>query len=278
MNGNALNGRLELIAARSEATGRTALRHQYHSVPFHLSKAYWDGRVLLAQVVNPTAGIFAGDRMESHVSVEEGASLLVTSPSASRAHTMAPDGETAYLYQSFRVAKDGWLEVFPELFIPQRASSYRQRTEIEVAEGGSLYFIETLAPGRVAHGELLAYRHLDWSFSLRVGGRLLAVERALVEPPDRCWMLDVAGWEKAYYASIWMVGGDLANLPEAAIVEIESMTEAGARLTGVSRLSEGVYAVKVLAESSLALRRTLNAVRALLAPWLPNLKSSLRKL
>ena len=61
------------LALRAEARpdGRTVLAGQSFRAPFHLSKSYWDvdAGVLIVQVVNPTAGILAGDRLESSVAV-----------------------------------------------------------------------------------------------------------------------------------------------------------------------------------------------------------------
>lgn len=274
--GNALTGRLELGVSCLES-GRTSVTHQYHAVPFHLSKTYWDGQVLMAQVINPTAGIFEGDEMECRVEVGAGARLIVTSPSAMRVHTMLGN-EGAFLRQHFRVGPGAWLEVSPELFIPQRASSYRQRTEIEVDPSASLYFVETLAPGRVAHGESFAFESLDWSFSLRVGDRLVALERARIAPPDRCWMLEVKGWEKAYYGSIWMSGPGLVDLPEELQEEIEALHDPESCLIGISKVSSQCYSVKVMARSSISLRRALAAVRLIMRIPLPFLASNLRKL
>lgn len=272
---NALDGRLDLFAARLP-DGRTSIVRQYHTVPFHVSKAYWDGGVLMAQVVNPTAGIFAGDRMESLVEVGPGASLAVASPSAARAHTMTGGG-SAKLHQRFHVARDAWLEVAPELFIPQRTSSYRQSTEVEVEEGGSLYFVETLAPGRVAHGERFAYAQLDWSFSLRVAGRLAALERALVAPPDECWMLDVAGWDHAYYACVWMAGPALADLDGERIERIEACSGDDPCHIGMSKTAGDCYSIKILAANSIVLRRTLAMVRRHMSSTFPVLARNLRK-
>ena len=80
--------------------------------PFHLSKPYWDGRALLVQVVNSTAGILSGDRLATEVVVGEGASLIVTAPSASRIFTM--NEGAAQATQRFTVERCGWLEVAPE--------------------------------------------------------------------------------------------------------------------------------------------------------------------
>ena len=111
-----LTGHLDLTCAADEA-GRTYIREQSFRAPFHLSKPSWDEHALLVQIVNPTAGVFAGDGLRSRVAVESGARLLLTTPSANRIHAM-PSGR-ATLDQHFAVADGGWLEVMPELFIPQ---------------------------------------------------------------------------------------------------------------------------------------------------------------
>src|SRR5581483_11071548 len=114
------------------ANGRTALTAQSFRAPYHLSKPYWDADalVLLVQVVNPTAGILSGDRLESDITVESNAAVLVTTPSASRVFQMK-DG-TAECRQRFSVATDGWLELMPEPLVPHRGSHFRQLTSIEI--------------------------------------------------------------------------------------------------------------------------------------------------
>ena len=83
------SGHLALRAIARE-DGRTILATQSFRAPFHLSKPYWDedAKTLLVQVVNPTAGILSGDRLESTIVVDSGAALLVTTPSASRVFQM----------------------------------------------------------------------------------------------------------------------------------------------------------------------------------------------
>ena len=55
------------LRAEARADGRTAIGGQAFRAPFHVSKPYWDEdtRMLLVQVVNPTAGILSGDNMRS---------------------------------------------------------------------------------------------------------------------------------------------------------------------------------------------------------------------
>src|SRR3977135_2403663 len=72
------------IECRADVTGRTFLSRQAFRAPVHLSKPYWDGNHLVINVVNLTAGLFAGDRVEMSVRVCPDARAVLTSPSAPR--------------------------------------------------------------------------------------------------------------------------------------------------------------------------------------------------
>ncbi len=81
----------------------------------------------------------SGDRIHYRVTVESDAQVLLTAPSASRAHRVVQDD--ARIEQEFQVANVGWLESWPELFIPQAGARYRQRTTLRVGEGGEALFL-----------------------------------------------------------------------------------------------------------------------------------------
>ncbi len=127
------------------------------------------------QVVNPTAGILAGDRLESSIAVGADASLLVTTPSASRVFKMR--NGAAECRQHFTVAAGGWLEVMPEPLVPHRGCSYRQTTTVELEPGGAMFFTDQLMPGRVAHGEAWEWEKLCLVTEVRLGGELVLRER-----------------------------------------------------------------------------------------------------
>lgn len=268
-----LHGRFA-VTCEAGPDGQTILRRQDISAPFHLSKPYWTGEVLVVQAVNATAGIFAGDRLALEIEVQTGARVLLTSPSASRIHTM-PAG-CAILHQRFQVAPAAWLEVLPELFIPQTGCRYRQETQIEVAPGGALFFVETLAPGRVARGESLAFSEVAWSLDVRRGGHLLLRERYTLRGGDdpSTWSLQHP-FPDGYYASCCLVTDavDLATL-RPVLDGLGGPTVA----LGVSRFDEHGWLIKLLAEDSTSLRTALLGVRNALAGLLPCLQADARKL
>ena len=57
-----LSGGLDLVCAAHPQRG-TFIARQSFAAPMHLSKTYWDGGILLVNIVNQTAGWFGGDRV-----------------------------------------------------------------------------------------------------------------------------------------------------------------------------------------------------------------------
>jgi urease accessory protein len=269
----AMSGAFRVTCARRE-DGCTAVREQHVSAPFHLSKPYWTGDVLVVQAVNATAGVFAGDRLGMSVAALPGARVLLTSPSAHRVHTM--ERGRATFEQELSVGAGAWLELMPELFIPQAGCRYAQSTDLRVEEGGELYFAETLAPGRVARGERFAFEEVSWRMNLRYGDRLMARERYVLRRDDAStWSLRHP-FETGYYAGVYMVtprAGELVSR-QAAVHELQRE----GCLVGMSRLDEACWSVKLLAAESELLRDRLRALRALLADVLPGLRADARKL
>ena len=251
------NGHLAM-RAEARADGRTVLATQSFRAPYHLSKPYWDedSQTLLVQVVNPTAGILAGDRLESAIAVSEAASLLVTAPSASRLFQM--NGGKAECRQQFVVAKDAWLEVMPEPLVPHRGCNYRQMTQVDVEAGGGLFFADLLMPGRVGHGEAWEWDKLcleievrslaDWAGSgagACFGNAVLIGDE---RPDDEVWQKGIAA---LHADGLWL---------------------------GLSRLRLGGWSLKLVAIDGIRLRQGLKDVRKILSTRFPRLACNPRKL
>lgn len=268
-----LSGHLHIVCS-ADGEGRSHLSQQSFRAPLHLSKAYWDGDVLLVNVVNPTAGLFAGDEIEVDVRVGPGARLLLTTPSASRAHAM-PLG-TAQVRQRFVVEPGAWLEVCPELFIPQAECRYQQRTEIEVAAGGELFFVETLSPGRVARGESFGFAGLKWALDVRHDGVAVVRERLHLRRDDDSLNALKHPFANGYAASCYLVTDRIAS-DHACWGAVRGLQSDDVWI-GVSRLTQGGWMIKLLARDSVALRKSLKSLRQILSEVFPGLGASSRKL
>ncbi len=272
------SGHLHLRAAVRDH-GRTVLAAQSFRAPFHLSKPYWDAdaHVLLTQVVNPTAGILAGDRLESEIAVEANAALLVTTPSASRVFHMREGA--AECRQQFHVSAGGWLEVMPEPLVPHRASRYWQSTTIEVESGGELFFVDQLQPGRVGHGELWLWQQLCLELTVRVAGDLVLRERLDQSGEELRGLAEQAGSgaHPCFANAVLIAPNPAGEASPPWITKLAALHRDGLWL-GVSPLRRGGWSIKLVAPDSVRLRQALREMRAVLAGYFPRLACDPRKL
>ncbi|MBD36509.1 MAG: hypothetical protein CMI28_00325 [Opitutae bacterium] len=141
------------LGCRTNEDGFPYLSSQRFSPPVHLSKPYYDEdtRSLLINLSCPTAGLLSGDRMVCDIEVSDRASMVVTTPGATRSHYMRSG--VAKVDQKFRVHNDSFLEFNPGSLILQKSTSLEQRTLLEVGEEAEALFVEKMLPGRIAHGE-----------------------------------------------------------------------------------------------------------------------------
>ncbi|MDD2765114.1 MAG: urease accessory protein UreD [Opitutaceae bacterium] len=268
-----LSGCLELVAA-PRADGRTVLARQSFRAPFHLGKPYWDGRVLQAQVVNSTAGILAGDRLELAVGVTAGAALRVTTPAATRAFMM--HSGAAECRQTFTVETGGWLEYAPEPLCPHRGCDYTQTTRLEIAAGGEAYWVDTLAPGRIGRGEAWAWRRLRLILEVVQAGEPILRERLAGSGAEMERAAAFFGTPNGWLATVLVLSPRLQS-GDPVWTRIRAL-HGGGRWVGVTRLRHSGWIVRAIVPAGQELRDLLAELRSLLAEKLPLLGSDLRKL
>lgn len=163
--------------------GQTRLTGHHQLPPLQVIRAFdlEDGASLI-HLQNISGGVLGGDRLETVIQVGPGASAQVTTTGATRVYRPRASDQIAVQTTDINVAEGGLLEYLPDPLIPYAGAKYRQRVRVVLAEGAGLFWWEILTPGRVAHGEVFAYELLELSMDLTVGDRLIARERARLQP------------------------------------------------------------------------------------------------
>ena len=245
-------GLLQLAFCR-DPHGRSTVRARRQrfplrtTMPFYLDPAAPE--MAFVYVQNPTGGVFAGDRLLTSIVADAEVRLHLTTQSATKLYRM--EGMEARQDQSFALAEGAYVEHLPDALIPQAGARYRQRTKVELAAGSMFVAIETIAPGRRAHGERFAYDLLELTTEFSLDGRELCAERLRLEPrrgrPDRAGVLG----GNDYLVSLFAVapGSDTTGLAakiDAALVRFGGA--AGALPNGAGVLARALVPDAHLAE------------------------------
>jgi urease accessory protein len=179
---------------------RTVLAACKRTPPLHVQRPlYLDRRhPSLAHValLNATAGLFAGDRLDTTICLGAGAAVALTTPTMTRVFTM-PGGH-AEVSTHIVVGAGGYLELLPEATLLCRGAALRQRLTLDAPAGANVAIGEVFAFGRAAHGERHAYQRLEQRANLSYGGRPVLAEGLSLDAEESPNGLGVIGDFAAY--------------------------------------------------------------------------------
>jgi len=213
------------------------------------------GGETLIHLNNISGGVLAGDRLALEVVVEAGAAAQITTTGATRLYRHRPGAGDSEQTSTFWVGKGARLEYLPDLLIPYAQSRHAQRTAIHLAPGATLFWWETLAPGRLAAGEAFAFERLRIETEIRAGDRPLLLENFLLEPSERPPAVTARMREYSYLASLYVCqeGRPAAfwrDLEDRLTEAARTRTRPGEAMWGASALASDGVVVRGLSASS----------------------------
>ena len=257
-----LDGGVQL-GCRRNGDGVPYLSSQHFSPPVHLSKPYFDEvtHSLLINLSCPTAGLLAGDRMLCDIEVTDQASMVVTTPGATRSHFMRSG--VARVEQKLGVRDGSFLEFNPGTLILQKATNLEQVTEVEVDEDAEILFVEKILPGRVAHGESFIFQKFSNRLSIKLGNQLALLESFVLDPENESVLPWRNSFSTPFYGSFYLISSKLREyLP--CREKIHGMISPNL-LTGATSLHRKAgWMVKVLAGDPYEFKRAMREIRKLL--------------
>lgn len=134
-------------------------------------------------LLNATAGILEGDRIEISLRLEKGTHAVVATPAATRVHPM-PSGK-ARQRTTLSVGPGATLEYLAEPVLPYAGAAFYQETEIVLEEQATLFYVDLLGPGRLGRGESFAYRLYRNQLRIIDPEGILVQERFRLAPTER---------------------------------------------------------------------------------------------
>jgi urease accessory protein len=201
---------------------------------------------------NLGGGLVDGDDLSLEVTVERGATCVVTTQASTKVYR----GQTRQR-TTVRVEDAATAIVAPDPIVPFRGARFAQTTSVELAAGGSLILADTVTAGRVAHGERWSAARIDTALEVAIGGRPCLVDRLVLDG-------DAAARMRRFdaLATCVMVGPCTAELAAAQLARLERPAPGASVVVVGSSLADGAV-FRIAGER---IEAVTAAVRAVIGP------------
>lgn len=140
---------------------KTSILQQSQTHPLRISQPFYLDREDSARAYlylrNNSPGILSGDRYNLEFNLASQTEVYFTEQSATKVHPM-PQGEAEVHYR-WEIDEKASLEYVPEPAILYRDAALRQSTTIQLDPTASLFWCDSILPGRLARGECYGFRH-----------------------------------------------------------------------------------------------------------------------
>jgi urease accessory protein len=262
-------GRDGFLRLRFARSGRhTILAQSRFSLPLQaltpLTLA--DGSSYL-MLLNPTGGVLGGDHLVTEVVQEADTHVCLTTPSATRIYRTTE--KPAILETVIRLDEAATLEYFPDHVIPHVGSALHQSLRIEMSRGSRAIILDSMASGRVAHGERWSFTEMDSRTEVFVCGRPAYINRTRIIPaarrPDRLGWMD----EFDYASCMALFAEGFTRWPQVTAALNDELNSAPNVHGAASQVSRGGCVARFLARSApdmtLANKKLWDAARAQVA-------------
>jgi urease accessory protein len=158
---------------------RTVVGRSYATSPLRILTPRNHGHAAWAYTSTLGGGLVDGDRIRLEVGVGGGAAAVLSTQGENRVYR-SPRGCRSELFA--QVENNALLAVLPDPTVCFAGARYHQRTEIALAPGAALVFVDALLSGRSARGERWAFERYVSELTLRSGDQVILAEKVLLDP------------------------------------------------------------------------------------------------
>jgi urease accessory protein len=228
----------------------TVVRLKQQQPPWRVIRAFQTSSgEALTHLNNVSGGVLDNDNLRLRVDVGPHARAQITTTGSTRVYRSRSAGAVSRLQTEVTVGEGGLLEYLPDPVIPYARSRFQQSATVRLADSSTLFWWETIAPGREASGEVFAYHELSSSLEIHAGGQPVAIERFAIEPALRDPRSAARLGSFRYFSSFY-----ICQAGRAAESWLDLESRLGALAEELSRSGQVLWGVSALAASGVVVR------------------------
>ncbi|NOX21049.1 MAG: hypothetical protein GXO99_07315 [Nitrospirae bacterium] len=163
---------------------RTILSRDYSTIPMKVFPPFYldDTGCAYTYMINPTAGILGGDRIEIDITLNSQSHVFLSAPSATK--ILRGNGRFSTQYINITVKKDSTLEYLPGYIIPFRGSRHSHTLTLQMDRGATLILADIFCSGRSAMGERLMFDDYRSYIEINCEGNTVVADRMILRPKE----------------------------------------------------------------------------------------------
>ena len=243
------------------SNGRTEIEPHSWRIPFQWQGYHYqdhDDQPFML-LLNSGGGFVEGDVSQFHAELDPGTRALITT-TASTKYYKCVEGDTSRELVSMIVGPEALLEYCPDEAIPFQWSRAQRISRISMHASSRLFATDMISAGRVHYGdgEVFKFDSLTSEFEIRIGKRLVALDRLSATTPETIAALPRL-WHGAYHMAT--VFGYAPDLPVDIENEVHNICQ------GIEGTEIGVSRIGNLVVTRILAVETWQAHEAIFGAW-----------
>jgi len=248
--------------------GGTFLKDSFHSHPFKVANITENKKedLLRLMITSSSPGVLNGDQNHFDITLEENASLHLTTQGF---HRIFSNATAASQSVSVRMANNASFIFLPHPTVPHAASQYLSTNHIDLQKKHFLIWSETITCGRKLSGEEFKFIKFQNITQIYLDGKLAINENVILEP-SREPFHRIGQLEGFTHQSSLLFLNDVVDMSQVAVEANHFLSEKKDIIFGISRLPVNGLIFRILGQKgeklfeynnkiALLIRRVINS-------------------
>ncbi len=239
------------VELKQEKNSKTIIKNLLVKPPLLIQKAMYpdvnNPNTAHIYIMSSAGGILQGDKLQIKIKSSENSNAVITTQSATKIYNTENHIPSQII--DITVEKNSYLEFIPKQIIPHKYAEFLQIANLKVDNSSTLIYSETIACGRIAHGEEFDFKSLIFrTKAVNEKDEVLFSDAMNIEPKSRKKVFENLYGKKKIFSTVYIISKEFDN--EKLDADINLLLIRSQIMGGVSQLPhESGIIVRMLSDS-----------------------------
>ena len=239
------------VELKQEKNSKTVIKNLLVKPPLLIQKALYpdtnNPNTAHIYIMSSAGGILQGDNLQIKIKATDNSNGVITTQSATKIYNTENHIPSQII--DILVEKNSYLEFTPKQIIPHKSAGFLQKVNLKVDKSSTLVYSETIACGRIAHGEEFDFNSLVFrTKAVNEKEEILFSDAMNIEPKNKKNLFENLYGKKKIFSTIYVISREFVN--DKLDSEINELLKKIRVIGGVSQLpNESGIIIRILSDS-----------------------------